>query len=87
MRYAIVISRGRYGSGSRIAPATVLGDRERAVSRAARMGREFRRVMRAYGGTSGGFRVVEVDASVRSRCEVSWLGWELDLHPSVGADA
>ena len=82
-RYAVVPTAGCYGSGSRVASLAVVADLGRAVSMARRSTAEFRRAMRPHGGSSGGYRVIATD--VRDRRSVSWLGWELDLHPTVAS--
>jgi len=48
------------------------------------MTREFQAEMRRYGGTSGGFRVVETDAATRRNAVWEW-GHDLDREPSVTA--
>lgn len=81
MMYAIVPSRGRYGSSQSIRPMPVRGvgvelrDLIRARRLAERWTRDFRAGMRRYGGTSGGYRVVEY--------REEWLGWELDQQVSL----
>jgi len=75
--YAIVPSPGCYGSGDIVRPVTVLSDSKKAKQLAARMTKHHQAEMRQHGGTSGGYRVVPVEA--KSRREICWLGHELNL--------
>ena len=76
MTYAVVPSHGCYGSGSKVRPLSTHSTLARAERKAERATSEYRAAMRRYGGSSGGYRVVEARAS--------WLGWELDRMPSLG---
>jgi hypothetical protein len=80
-RYAIVPTHGRYGSGERVHALSVHGALVKAEGRARRATRQFQAAMRAHGGTSAGYRVVETDATTRR--DAVWLGHELDRTPSV----
>lgn len=80
--YAIVPSRGRYGSGSKERPARVCRSLTLALRLASRWTRAHQAAMRPHGGTSGGWRVVEV--AVPRRDMVWWYGHDLDRVPSVG---
>ena len=83
MRYAVVQSAGRHGSGETVYAAGVCAELGRARSLAAQYTRAHKRSMARYGGTSGGYRVIEVHDSIRSRRDVSWMGMDLDGIPSV----
>lgn len=80
-RYAIVPTAGCYSSGARVHALAVVGDLERARARARSATREYRAAMRPHGGSSGGYRVVATEATTRR--DAVWLGWELDLEPTV----
>ena len=78
-RYAVVPSRGCYGSGDTVRALRVCRDLRTAVRLATAGTREYRRGMPGY--TSGGYRVVETDA--RTRADAVWLGHDLDRDPGV----
>lgn len=81
MRYAIVMSRGRYGSGEKVYASRVCGDLTTARRLAVRWTRHHQAEMARYGGTSGGFRVVETEAQTRR--EAVWVGHDLNDTPDV----
>ncbi len=83
IRYAVVRSRGCYGSGEMVYAARVSQTRTAAEKYAERRTRQYRTALAQYGGSSGGYRVVEVaaDATVRT---LKWCGWELDGTPDAG---
>lgn len=83
VRYAVVVSHGRYGSGDLIIAASVHADPATALRRARRMTREHQQGMRRYGGTSGGYRVVET--LERRASAARWRGVDLDREPTVAA--
>ncbi|MCC7018050.1 MAG: hypothetical protein IT564_12720 [Rhodospirillales bacterium] len=74
-KYAIVRSHGRYSSGDTIRPMAWRRDLAAAKKLAAKWSRAHQDAMRAYGGTSGGYRVVP--------WRESWLGVDLDRVPSL----
>lgn len=84
-RYAVVPSQGCYGSGEWVYAASLHADLRTAVARAAAATRSYRAAMARYGGSSGGYRVVETEA--RTRRDAVWLGHDLDrvagCHPAV----
>lgn len=77
--YAIVISQGRYSSNQLVRAARVCRDVHTALKLAHLWTRTHRESMYAYGGTSGGYRVVEVVC----RRNALWFGYELDRLPSI----
>ncbi len=79
-RYAVVPSHGRYGSGDPVRALSVHDDLRVALKRAAAATRSFQDVMRHYGGTSGGYRVIATEATPH---DAVWLGCDLDRIPSV----
>jgi len=81
IRYAVVPSAGRHGSGDMVRAVSVHADRATAIRRAERLTREHQAAMRRYGGTSGGYRVVETEAS--SARTARWQGMDVDALPSV----
>ena len=82
-RYAVVPSQGCYGSGERVSAEQVCDTRSAAIAIAARLTARYRARMRRHGCSSGGYRVVETEAS--SAADTSWLGHALDRTPSVRA--
>lgn len=81
-RYAIVPTAGCHGSGEKVRPLAVLADRFDAHYKARQKTRQFQDGMRPHGGSSGGYRVIVVDQSVKTRDDVEWFGHELDRIPS-----
>lgn len=81
IRYAVVETAGMHGSGESVRAISV--HRSLVVARriAQAVTSEYRRGMAPYGGSSGGYRVVETDAG--NRTQTSWLGHELDRTPSA----
>ena len=84
VRYAVVRSHGCYSEGETVYAARVCGSLRLAEKYAAYRTRQYQADMRPHGGSSGGYRVVEVTA--RSRAGLVWRGWELDATPDAGAD-
>jgi hypothetical protein len=81
IRYAIVPSRGCYGSGERVRAVRVCRALDTAIQSAARLTASYRRSMARHGGSSGGYRVVETEA--RTSATASWYGHVLDRKPSA----
>lgn len=77
-RYAVVQSPGCHGSGERVRPISMHVDLAKALAAAKKATREYQRAMRPHGGSSGYYRVIEAPDRV-------WLGWELDLYPTITA--
>jgi len=80
-RYAVVPAPGCYGSGDLVSAITTCADLDRALQIAQRETTKYRVAMAPHGGSSGGYRVVETDATTRS--ETCWGGWELDSLPDA----
>ena len=81
--YAIIPSHGCYGSGDCVRSVYSTTDRRRAIRRAATMTREHRRTMQKYGGTSGGYRVVETRERCRAGTVVAEYGHDADRLETV----
>lgn len=77
IHYAVIASAGRHGSGDLVLPCYTTADLGRARARAAKMTREHQAAMRPYGGTSGGYVVVEGSRASR------WRGHEADRLPRL----
>ena len=80
-RYAVVPSQGCYGSSDNVSPLSVHVSRERAINIAARATKDYRAGMVRYGGSSGGYRVIETQHKTAS--DASWSGYALDRIPSA----
>lgn len=77
--YKIVPSFGMYGSGQKVRVYYVTEDKEKALKKASKWTLELRREMARYGGTSGGYRVIEDDNYDR----VFEFGHDLDQYKTV----
>ena len=76
-RYQIVPTAGRYGSGELVRPVRRTNKSlSEAQSMAVAMTRAFRARMRPYGGTGGGYRVIDGD-------KVWSYGHDLDHIPTA----
>jgi hypothetical protein len=86
-KYAIVPSRGCYGSGSRVTALALRADRAVAIRLAKTATLEYRASMRSVGGSSGGYRVVVAPEGAQNRLDCVWrYGHELDGLPSIDGD-
>jgi hypothetical protein len=74
--YAVVPTPGCYNAGSRVRPLSRHRTLEAADRAARRATREYRAGMARFGGSSGGYRVVE------ATCD-AWLGHDLDRTPTA----
>jgi len=81
MKYAIV-PQGCYGSGDIINPRRVCKLLATALKNAKKLTGAYQKAMRPHGGSSGGYRVIEVEDN-ETRRNTSWFGHELDRIPSV----
>ena len=81
-RFAVVESAGRHASGHVVRAMYTTTNLDLARKKAAKWTREFQREMRSVGGTSGGYVVVECEASDRKGSPIG-LGWEVDRAPRL----
>ena len=82
IRYAVVRTHGCYGQSETVYAARVSDTLDAAERYAASRTRAHRSAMARYGGTSGGYRVVEV-APDATRTSLSWRGIDLDSIPDA----
>lgn len=82
IRYAIVESAGRHGSGDAVRARYTSADLARAQKLADRMTRDYQRAMKGQRGSYGGYVVVICPCTMRSG-DVLGLGHEVDRMPRV----
>jgi hypothetical protein len=85
MKYAIVLSQGMYYQGDRIRPERICQDFATASKLAWGWTKSYQRAMAPHGGSSGGYRVIEVDDSATVKNTV-WFGHEIDLIPTAAGN-
>ena len=77
-KYAVIPSRGCYGSSSTVRSVYGSTNRERVIERAIKLTRAHKQAMAKHGGTSGGYRVVETDELCRAGSVVTEFGHDAD---------
>jgi hypothetical protein len=77
--YAVVPTQGTYGSGDSVRVAQISRSLQAARKVAKRLTKEYQSGMRRYGGSGGGYRVIEWDQESRT---IS--GYWLDRTPDAG---
>jgi hypothetical protein len=77
-KYAVVPTAGMYDSGTTVHVAYRTDDKAKAQAKAAKLGREYRRGMAPFGGSSGGYRVI-----VWGQDATTIDGYSLDRTPTA----
>ena len=77
--YAVVPTQGMYGSGDNVRVAQISRSLQAARSIAKRLTQQYQAGMKPYGGSGGGYRVIEWNQKSRT---IS--GYSLDRTPDAG---